>query len=128
MITNFEEHTHELTSEEMDILPIVVHGFRNYKKDNPNILSKSLELLRLKRSKEIYENIYNILLEKAEEQRILSASSGAGIKTVDIALTTRQGTFIRSRCIARPIKHRVILLQMFRLHLPQYLQIYENVV
>ena len=35
MITNFEEHTHELTSEEMEILPIVVHGFRNYKKDNP---------------------------------------------------------------------------------------------
>ena len=35
MITNFEEHTSELTSEEMDILPIVVHGFRNYKKDNP---------------------------------------------------------------------------------------------
>jgi len=35
MITNFEEHTHELTNEEMEILPIVVHGFRNYKKDNP---------------------------------------------------------------------------------------------
>ena len=35
MITNFEEHTSELTSEEMDILPIVVHGFRNYKKESP---------------------------------------------------------------------------------------------
>ena len=35
MITNFEEHTSELTSEEMEILPIVVHGFRNYKKENP---------------------------------------------------------------------------------------------
>ena len=34
-VTNFEEHTHELTSEEMEILPIVVHGFRNYKKDSP---------------------------------------------------------------------------------------------
>jgi hypothetical protein len=34
-ITNFEEFTHELTSEEMEILPIVVHGFRNYKKTNP---------------------------------------------------------------------------------------------
>ena len=34
MITNFEEHTSELTSEEMEILPIVVHGFRNYKKDS----------------------------------------------------------------------------------------------
>ena len=35
MITNFEEHTSELTSEEMEILPIVVHGFRNYKKESP---------------------------------------------------------------------------------------------
>jgi hypothetical protein len=34
-VTNFEEHTSELTSEEMEILPIVVHGFRNYKKTNP---------------------------------------------------------------------------------------------
>jgi hypothetical protein len=34
-VTNFEEFTHELTSEEMEILPIVVHGFRNYKKENP---------------------------------------------------------------------------------------------
>ncbi len=57
----------------------------NYKQDNPDLLSQSLELLRLKRSKEIYENVYNILLEKAEEQRILNASSGAGIKIVDIA-------------------------------------------
>jgi len=34
-VTNFEEFTNELTSEEMEILPIVVHGFRNYKKANP---------------------------------------------------------------------------------------------
>jgi hypothetical protein len=35
MITTFEEHTHELSAEEMEILPVVVHGFRNYKKANP---------------------------------------------------------------------------------------------
>ena len=35
MITNFEEHTHELTSEEMEILQLVIHGFRAYKKNNP---------------------------------------------------------------------------------------------
>ena len=34
-VTNFEEFTHELTSEEMEILPVVVHGFRNYKKESP---------------------------------------------------------------------------------------------
>jgi capsular exopolysaccharide synthesis family protein len=57
----------------------------SYKKGNPNILSESLELLRLKRSKEVYENTYNILLEKAEEERIRGASSGAGINIVDVA-------------------------------------------
>jgi hypothetical protein len=35
MITTFEDYTHELTNEEMEVLPIVVHGFRNYKKTNP---------------------------------------------------------------------------------------------
>ena len=57
----------------------------SYKKGNPNILSESLELLRLKRSKEVYENTYNILLEKAEEERIRSASRGAGVNVVDVA-------------------------------------------
>jgi capsular exopolysaccharide synthesis family protein len=56
-----------------------------YKRSNPNILSESLELLRLKRSKEVYENTYNILLEKAEEERIKSASRGAGVNIVDVA-------------------------------------------
>jgi tyrosine-protein kinase Etk/Wzc len=57
----------------------------SYKKGNPNILSESLELLRLKRSKEVYENTYTILLEKAEEERIRGASQGAGVNVVDIA-------------------------------------------
>ena len=35
MITNFEEHTHELTSEEKEILQLVIHGFRGYKKSSP---------------------------------------------------------------------------------------------
>ncbi|MBN1309463.1 MAG: polysaccharide biosynthesis tyrosine autokinase [Chitinispirillaceae bacterium] len=55
-----------------------------YKKGNPDILSRSLELLRLKRSKEVYENLYTLLLEKAEEERIKSASSSVGIKIVDL--------------------------------------------
>ena len=56
-----------------------------YKKGNPNILSQSLELLRLKRSKEIYENVYNILLQRSEEERLRSASSNIGIKIIDVA-------------------------------------------
>ncbi|HON09505.1 MAG TPA: polysaccharide biosynthesis tyrosine autokinase [Chitinispirillaceae bacterium] len=64
-------------------------AIKSYKAGNPDILSHSLELLRLKRAKEIYENVYNILLEKAEEQRIRSASSSAGIKIVDLPVKPR---------------------------------------
>lgn len=58
-------------------------AIKSYKKGNPDLLSQSLELMRLKRSKEVYENLYSILLEKAEEERIKSAASGVGIKVVD---------------------------------------------
>jgi hypothetical protein len=34
MITTFEEITHELSNEELDIIPIVVHGFKKYTKEN----------------------------------------------------------------------------------------------
>ena len=35
MITNFEQYTHELSAEEMEILQLVIHGFMGYKKTNP---------------------------------------------------------------------------------------------
>lgn len=35
MLTNFEEITHELSNEELEIIPIVVHGFKKYTKENP---------------------------------------------------------------------------------------------
>lgn len=56
----------------------------SYKKGNPDILSRSLEFMRLKRSKEVYENLYSTLLEKTEEERIKSTSSSVGIKVVDL--------------------------------------------
>lgn len=31
-ITNFENYTAELTGQELEILPIIIHGFRAYKK------------------------------------------------------------------------------------------------
>lgn len=34
-ITNFEQYTYELTQDEIEILPLVIHGFRAYKKNNP---------------------------------------------------------------------------------------------
>ena len=51
MITNFENYTHELTDQEIEILPIVIHGFRAYKKNNPIkaelIVSRMNEYLKI---------------------------------------------------------------------------------
>ncbi len=56
----------------------------SYKKGNPDLLTQSLELQRLERTRQIYETIYNFLLNKAEEERIKSSATSAGIKVVDI--------------------------------------------
>ena len=53
-------------------------------------MTHSLELLRLQRSSEVYQNVYNVLLEKAEEERMHNTSSSAGIKIVDVARMPEQ--------------------------------------
>ncbi|MBD3421115.1 MAG: polysaccharide biosynthesis tyrosine autokinase [Chitinivibrionales bacterium] len=57
----------------------------NYKKGNPDMLAQSLELQRLKLARDNYENIYTFLINRAEDERIKSASSKTGIKIVDTA-------------------------------------------
>lgn len=52
----------------------------------------------------------------------------AQIKVVDIVIYTKQGVEIRKRCIAQPNKAQSILLQRLRVHLPQRLKLYKNVV
>ncbi len=79
-----------LTKEsELDLFKKKLESYKkaiaNYKTRNPDILAHSLELLRLQRSSEVYQNVYNVLLEKVEEERMKSASSIAGIKIVDAA-------------------------------------------
>jgi polysaccharide biosynthesis transport protein len=79
-----------LTKEsELDLFKKKLESYKkaiaNYKSRNPDILAQSLELLRLQRSSEVYQNVYNVLLEKVEEERMKSASSAAGIKIVDPA-------------------------------------------
>jgi polysaccharide biosynthesis transport protein len=74
---------------EMDLYKKKLESYKkailNYKTRNPDILAHSLELLRLQRSSEVYQNVYNVLLEKVEEERMKSASNIAGIKIVDAA-------------------------------------------
>jgi len=47
MITNFEDFTGELSDDELNILPAVIHGFKQYKKDNPIKADKIVESMNL---------------------------------------------------------------------------------
>jgi tyrosine-protein kinase Etk/Wzc len=80
--------------EDLDLFKRRLESYKkaieSYKQSNPDILAQSLELLRLQRSREIYENVYNVLLQKSEEERMRSASNVAGIKVVDEARLPKQ--------------------------------------
>jgi capsular exopolysaccharide synthesis family protein len=54
-----------------------------YRRENPKIVERAIEEARMKRGKTVYENLYNILLEKGEEARIKSATGSGGIRVID---------------------------------------------
>jgi tyrosine-protein kinase Etk/Wzc len=54
-----------------------------YRRENPKIVERAIEEARMKRGKTVYENLYNILLEKGEEARIKSATGTGGIRVID---------------------------------------------
>jgi polysaccharide biosynthesis transport protein len=54
-----------------------------YRRENPRIVERAIEESRMKRGKTVYENLYNILLEKGEEARIKSATGTGGIRVID---------------------------------------------
>ena len=56
---------------------------QKFREDHPDLLESALTLARLSRSKELYLNTVNILLENREEVRIQSASKTGGIKIID---------------------------------------------
>jgi capsular exopolysaccharide synthesis family protein len=56
---------------------------KRYRQNNPNLLEHSLELARLQRSKKVYENLYNFLVERGEEAKINAATGTGGIRIVD---------------------------------------------
>lgn len=61
MITNFEDYSGELSPEEIQIIPIVIHGFRKYDKDNPI------------KSRVIVERMNKYLLERGFKIRMTGA-------------------------------------------------------
>ncbi len=55
----------------------------NYRRENPKLIDHAIEEAKLKRSKQVLENLYNILLEKGEEARIIAATGSGGIRIID---------------------------------------------
>jgi hypothetical protein len=68
MIKTFEEHTSELTAEEMQILQLVVNGFRHYKKDSPI----KAELIVTRMNNYLQENGYKIRLTQPRLRKLVN--------------------------------------------------------
>ncbi len=54
-----------------------------YKRAHPNELSQTLELARLERARKVYEDTYNILLEKVEMAKIRRSAETGGVTIID---------------------------------------------
>jgi tyrosine-protein kinase Etk/Wzc len=54
-----------------------------YKRQHPEMLESTLELSRLQRTRKVYENLYNFLVERGEEANIKAATSTGGIRIID---------------------------------------------
>jgi len=54
-----------------------------YRRENPKLVERAIEMTRLQRSKKVYEDMFSILLEKGEEARIKSATGTGGIRIID---------------------------------------------
>ncbi len=50
---------------------------------NPNLADKTIEYIRLMRTKQVTENLFNFLLEKGEENKIKAATGTGGLHLVD---------------------------------------------
>ena len=68
MITNFEDFTNELNERELEILPLVVHSFRKYDKDNP---IKSQDIVR-KMNIYLEERNYKIKMTGARLRKMVN--------------------------------------------------------
>jgi tyrosine-protein kinase Etk/Wzc len=55
-----------------------------YRRQNPKLIERAIEMTRLQRSKKVYEDMFAILLEKGEEARIKSATGTGGIRIIDM--------------------------------------------
>jgi hypothetical protein len=102
MITSFEEHTYELTSEEKEILQLVIHGFKHYKKTNPI----KAELIVTRMNNYLQENGYKIRLTQPRLRKLVNYIRSNGLLPL---IATSHGYFT-SDC-KQTILEQIISLQ-----------------
>lgn len=74
-----------------------------YRDKNPQMLEHSIELARLQRQKNVYENLYNFLVERGEEANIKAATGTGGVRFIDypaIPLRPIQRSLTRTMILA----------------------------
>ncbi|MFH0918777.1 MAG: polysaccharide biosynthesis tyrosine autokinase [Fibrobacterota bacterium] len=78
-----------VVEEEMELeginnkLKVYERKIDQYKRAHPDELSQTLELARLERSRKVYEDTYNVLLEKVEVAKIKRAAETGGLSIID---------------------------------------------
>ena len=102
MITNFEEHTHELTSEEKEILQLVIHGFRGYKKSSPI----KAELIVKRMNIFLENNGYKIRLTQPRLRKLVNYIRSNGL----LPLIATSNGYFTSDC-KLTIQQQIISLQ-----------------
>ena len=102
MITNFEEHTHELSAEEMEILQLVIHGFRAYKKTNPI----KAELIVKRMNVFLENNGYKIRLTQPRLRKLVNYIRSNGL----LPLIATSNGYFTSDC-KLTIQQQIISLQ-----------------
>lgn len=72
---------------ELDILKsnltVYERKIESYKRTHPDELAQSLELSTLERARKVYEDTYNVLLEKMEMAKIRRAAQTGGLTVID---------------------------------------------
>jgi tyrosine-protein kinase Etk/Wzc len=89
IISQWQKMRKTVVEDEMELdilsnkLNVYDRKIEAYKKSHPNELAQTLELARLERARKVYEDTYNILLEKVEMAKIRRSAETGGVTIID---------------------------------------------
>jgi hypothetical protein len=89
MITNFEDITHELTEDEKKLIPVLIKGFKNHKKENPIRAQKIVAAINS--SQEKFKIIPNYVFSEVRLRRLCNFIRSKGILPL---MATSKGYYV----------------------------------